>query len=191
MLARSAGARNVLTTVPMIPDYRIIVVTRSCSADRGFTAIRSSNTGGFISLVKFTRRQPRIAFSTLPVMGGVSTLDDVENGMRRFIESGDLSAFDGGSMTQPIGWMPAMEISESANELTLTAELPGMDHKDVDLSMDDGVLNVRGEKVEERKEGEEGKSFYLSERSYGSFQRSFTLPRSVDAGKVTADFTKG
>ena len=53
------------------------------------------------------------------------------------------------------------------------------------------LVRGRGEKLEERKEGEEGTKFYLSERSYGSFQRAFTLPRAVDAAKISAEFVKG
>jgi HSP20 family protein len=131
------------------------------------------------------RRASRVPLPAFP--GAVPTFENLENRMRRFME-GDFAAFDGGDVAT---WMPAMEIAETAAELTLTAELPGMDVKDVDVSVDDGVMVIRGEKTEERKEGEEGKKFYLNERTYGAFERSFTLPRSVDAAKVTAEFTKG
>jgi HSP20 family protein len=64
-----------------------------------------------------------------------------------------------------------------------------MDQKDIDLSVDDGVLSIRGEKTDEREH--EDKKVHLYERSYGSFQRSFTLPSDVDAAKISAEFEKG
>lgn len=144
-----------------------------------------------MSLVKFTHRQPRSLFPTLSALPGFSAFDDVENRMRRFFEKGDIAALDTDLLAQPLGWLPAVEISETKDELTLTAELPGMEQKDIDISVEDSVLMIRGEKFEERKEGEDGKKFYLCERNYGSFQRAFTLPRMVDASKVAADFNKG
>jgi HSP20 family protein len=90
-----------------------------------------------------------------------------------------------------VGWLPSVQIVESKDELTLTAELPGMKESDIDMSIDDGLLTIRGEKTEERKESDEEKKFLLFERSYGSFQRSFALPRTVDVSKITAEFDKG
>jgi len=87
--------------------------------------------------------------------------------------------------------MPATEIIETAEELTLTAELPGMDQKDIDVSVGEGVLTFRGEKLEEKKEVEADKKVYLFERNYGSFERSFALPSTVDIAKITAAFDKG
>ncbi len=78
-----------------------------------------------------------------------------------------------------------------ANELLLTAELPGIDRKDIDISVDDGVLTLRGEKIEEKKEADEEKKYHLFERNYGTFQRSFTLPTGVDPNKISAEFDKG
>ena len=92
---------------------------------------------------------------------------------------------------QPVGWMPAMEIVEDKNTLIVTAELPGLDAKDVDVSVDDGVLTLSGEKQEEKKEGSEDSETYLYERRYGSFRRSFTLPNTVDVDKISAEFDNG
>ena len=71
-----------------------------------------------------------------------------------------------------------------------------MEKKDVDIVVEEGVLTIRGEKLEEKFDDKEGKAedikkFHLVERSYGSFQRAFTLPRTVDATKIVADFNKG
>ncbi len=65
-----------------------------------------------------------------------------------------------------------------------------MDQKDIDISIEDGMVTIRGEKTEERKE-ESDKKVYLYERSYGSFQRSFALPAGIDSSKVSAEFGKG
>jgi HSP20 family protein len=77
----------------------------------------------------------------------------------------------------------------------VTAELPGLDQKDVDVSVEDGLLTIKGEKIQEREEkkerDEEQKKVYLYERSYGSFYRSFALPPAVDAAKVNAVCAKG
>jgi HSP20 family protein len=92
---------------------------------------------------------------------------------------------------QSLGWVPPVEISETPDALVVTAELPGMDAKDVHVALEGDVLTVRGEKSEERTEKDEERQFHLVERSYGSFQRAFALPRSIDADKVTARFDKG
>jgi HSP20 family protein len=71
----------------------------------------------------------------------------------------------------------------------VTAELPGMNEKEIEVVLSDGTLTLKGEKRQEKEQNE--KNFYLSERSYGSFQRSFTLPSGVDREKIAADFAKG
>jgi HSP20 family protein len=88
-------------------------------------------------------------------------------------------------------WLPAVNVEETADELVLTAELPGLTEEDVELEVENNILTLRGEKSEERREGDENKKFHLWERTYGSFQRSFTLPRTVKADSITADFEKG
>jgi HSP20 family protein len=84
---------------------------------------------------------------------------------------------------------PAVEISEDAQAYKITAELPGLEPKDIDVSMSDNMLTLKGEKRAEKEEKD--KNYYLSERSYGSFQRSFSVPDGVDRDKVAADFTQG
>lgn len=145
-----------------------------------------------MALVRFTRRPSRVAFpagttnlSTFP------TFDDLENRMSRFIDRALSEPFGSSVMTESLGWMPAMEIVESPKELTLTAELPGIDEKNIDVSVEDGVITIRGEKEAEKKEDADDKKVYLYERSYGSFFRSFSLPPGVDSSKTTAQFDKG
>lgn len=84
---------------------------------------------------------------------------------------------------------PAVEISEDDKAYKITAELPGLDAKDVDVSMSDHRLVLKGEKHAEKEEKD--KNYYFSERSYGTFQRSFSLPDGIDYDKVAADFAKG
>lgn len=88
-------------------------------------------------------------------------------------------------------WMPAVNVEETADELVLTAELPGLTHENVELEVENNILTLRGEKSEVRQEGDESRKFHLWERSYGSFQRSFTLPRTVSADKISAEFDNG
>jgi HSP20 family protein len=84
---------------------------------------------------------------------------------------------------------PKVNVAETDKALEITAELPGMDDKDVEVSLADGVLTVKGEKKEEKEEKD--KNYYLVERSYGSFQRSFRLPENVNEDKVAAQVSKG
>ena len=93
---------------------------------------------------------------------------------------------------EPTGsWIPAVNVEESADELLLTAELPGMREEDVNIDIENNILTIHGEKREEREEGGEGHRFHVWERRYGSFHRAFTLPRSVDAEAIRADFDGG
>lgn len=84
---------------------------------------------------------------------------------------------------------PKVDVSETEEGYEIEAELPGMDEKDVKVTLGDGMLTIKGEKKAEREEKK--KDYYLSERSYGTVQRSFRLPDSVDADKISAAFSKG
>ena len=85
--------------------------------------------------------------------------------------------------------VPAVDVVEKDKEYRITAELPGMDEKDIELTLSGDMLSIKGEKREEKEQKEEG--YYLSERRYGSFQRSFRVPEGVDTDKVAANFAKG
>ena len=84
---------------------------------------------------------------------------------------------------------PDIDVKESDKAITVTAELPGIDEKDVEVTLRDRVLTLKGEKKTEREEEKE--DLHIRERSYGSFRRSFTLPDTVEEEGVTADFAKG
>ena len=88
-------------------------------------------------------------------------------------------------------WAPPVNVEERDEEILLTAELPGLHEEDIELEVEDNVLTISGAKRDTREEGEEGGRFHLVERTYGSFRRSFTLPRTVDSGNIGADFEGG
>jgi HSP20 family protein len=84
---------------------------------------------------------------------------------------------------------PAIDVVDKGTSFQITAELPGLDEKNVEVTLADGVLTIKGEKSEEKEEKK--KNYYHSERSFGSFERSFDLPDTVDQGKIEASFQKG
>jgi HSP20 family protein len=85
--------------------------------------------------------------------------------------------------------MPAVDVVESEKAYELTAELPGMDEKNIEVKVVNGNLIIKGEKQEEKEE--KNKDYYLHERNFGSFERSFGVPEGVDADKIEASFKKG
>jgi HSP20 family protein len=86
-------------------------------------------------------------------------------------------------------WIPPVDIHETDNELVLKADVPEMDMKDIDVHMENGTLTVRGERKFEEKKKEGG--WHRVERSYGSFERVFTMPDTVDPEGVKADYKNG
>ena len=86
-------------------------------------------------------------------------------------------------------WLPSVDISETEDKLLIKAELPGLEAKDVKVSVSGDILTIKGEKKKEEEEKDE--HHYCVERYYGSFQRSFQLPTSVKEDKVEATFDKG
>ena len=84
-------------------------------------------------------------------------------------------------------WMPAVDVEESEHFFAITAELPGVGKSDVNVTVDENVLTIQGEKKTEN----EDQKRHRVERSYGSFTRSFTLPKGVDADQVQAHYDNG
>ncbi len=84
---------------------------------------------------------------------------------------------------------PAIDLAENEKAYRVTAELPGLEAKNIEVSLSGDTLTIKGEKRQEKEEKEE--SYYLSERSFGSFQRSFSLPAGVDRDKIGAELAKG
>lgn len=103
----------------------------------------------------------------------------------------DMSPFTGGAMEQRgLGdFMPSTDITEDDKQIRVSVELPGMDEKDVQVSLANDELVIRGEKKTETED--KGKDWYRSERSYGSFHRAIALPEGIDSNKADAAFKKG
>ena len=90
---------------------------------------------------------------------------------------------------RPSAFVPTFEVKETADAFVVRADLPGVKESDLDISLHNGVLSISGARQgEERKEGE---SYYLYERQYGSFSRSFSLPEAADGERVEADLDAG
>ncbi|MFN5405480.1 Hsp20/alpha crystallin family protein [Bradyrhizobium sp.] len=85
--------------------------------------------------------------------------------------------------------MPSVDVSESDKEIEVTAELPGIDEKDIDISLAEGVLTIRGEKKSEVEKKE--KDYYLQERTFGSIERVVPLPDTIDLDSANATFKNG
>lgn len=94
---------------------------------------------------------------------------------------------NGGTITS--AWVPACDITEDADGVKIVAEVPGVRAEDVKLSLENNILTIRGEKRQEQ-DGKSGQ-VHRYERSYGSFERSFALPNSVDAEKIQASYQDG
>ena len=84
---------------------------------------------------------------------------------------------------------PKVDVLESDKEITVSAELPGMDEKEIEVSLTREALTIRGEKKVEKED--KGRDYYRMERSYGSFSRTVPLPEEIDQDKVAAEFKKG
>ena len=86
-------------------------------------------------------------------------------------------------------WLPSLDVSETKDEYVVKAEIPGIDPKDIDISLSDGMLTIKGEKKQEKEEKEE--NYHLVERSYGTFTRSIQLSGEVQAEKIKAEYKNG
>jgi len=84
---------------------------------------------------------------------------------------------------------PAVDIVEKEKAYEITAELPGLDEKDIEVKLSDGSVTIKGAKKEEREE--KSKNYHLHERHFGSFERHFSVPAGVDAEKIEAKFNQG
>lgn len=111
-------------------------------------------------------------------------LEDVNDLMNRFFTRPN---YEG----RASDWMPPVNVVEHTDALELTAELPGMAAENVEIDYENDVLTIRGEKTEERTEGDDKRRYHVWERRSGSFQRSFTLPRAIDPAGITASFANG
>ena len=88
-------------------------------------------------------------------------------------------------------WNPPVDIVESKDKILVKADMPGLDKDGFKISVEDNVLTIQGEKKMEYEEGDKEHNYHRVERVYGTFSRSFTLPVTVDTGKVTAKYRNG
>lgn len=109
-------------------------------------------------------------------------------GLRREIDRLFESTVGGPTGTR---WSPAVDVREDDKGIDLDIELPGIRPQDVDISVENGILTVSGEKRSERNEEEREGRYHMVERTYGSFFRSFQLPQGVDESQISADFNNG
>jgi HSP20 family protein len=129
-----------------------------------------------MALVRYT---PRSNFTSWPDVGLFS------NRLSRVL--GDVW-----DTTAPTGvWIPAVNVEEAADELLLTAELPGMREEDINVDIESNILTIRGEKREAREEADEERRYHVRERLHGRFHRRFTLPWSVESEAIQAGFDAG
>lgn len=113
------------------------------------------------------------------------------NGMNRFFNEFADGPFGqtGEEASACSNWNPAVNILEKEDNILITADLPGLKATDVDVSIENSVLTLKGERTFE--EAAEGETYHRLERSYGSFERSFKVPNSVDPKKIEAKFING
>jgi HSP20 family protein len=128
----------------------------------------------------------------LPDLFGRASGPDMFSSLQREIDR-VFSDFSRGVPAMPDIGRSAMSfkvnVAETDGAVEVTAEIPGVESKDIDVQLRDGVLTIKGEKKIEK--DEKDKDFHVVERSYGMFERSFTVPADVDATKVGASFDKG
>ena len=122
--------------------------------------------------------------------GEISPFRDFER-MRRDMDRLWGSFFERGTLRGEDGreWLPSLDVAETKNEIVVKAEVPGLEPKDIDISLSDGVLTIKGEKKQEKEEKEE--NYHLIERSFGSFFRSIRLPNEVQSDKINASYKNG
>ncbi|MFC1639961.1 Hsp20/alpha crystallin family protein [Gemmatimonadota bacterium] len=110
--------------------------------------------------------------------------NDVFGRFDRVFDSNDGNRFS-------LAWSPVTDVREDEDGLHVTVELPGMSTDDVSVSLENGILSISGEKKQQTEQENAESNHHLVERRYGSFERTFRLPRSVDSDKVKAKFADG
>ena len=116
-------------------------------------------------------------------------LEDVSNRLNRVFGRSLARIEPGHDMLAMADWAPSVDVSETDKEYLVKAEIPGVNKDDVKVTVQDGMLTIRGERKMEKEE--KGKKFHRIERSYGSFMRSFRVPEDADETKVKAEFKDG
>src|SRR5574337_194029 len=116
-------------------------------------------------------------------------LEEVSDRLNRMFARPAAARTNGKETLIVADWTPSVDISETEGEYQIKAEIPDVKKEDVKVTLEDGVLTIQGERKQEKEE--KGKKYHRIERSYGRFVRSFTLPDTVDEGKVRAEYADG
>jgi HSP20 family protein len=114
---------------------------------------------------------------------------EMEDFFDRYSKALSWSRLGGSEIMTGGDWAPRVDIAETEKEFIIKAEVPEVKKEEVKISVDNGILSIRGERKQEKEE--KGKKFHRVERYYGSFTRSFTLPDNVDETKIEASFKDG
>lgn len=116
-------------------------------------------------------------------------LEDVSSRLNRIFARPSLRTGPDNDMLAVADWMPSVDISETDTEYLVKGEIPGVKKEDVTVTIQDGMLTIKGERKQEKEE--KGKKFHRVECSYGNFQRSFRVPEDADENGVKAEFKDG
>jgi HSP20 family protein len=117
----------------------------------------------------------------------LAELSGMKNRLNRLFDQDDFWIND--AYAGAMEWMPAVDIVETDRDITIKAELPGVEPKDVAISLENNVLTLKGQRESAKEVQKE--NYYRMERATGAFSRSFAIPVSIDGDKVTADFKNG
>jgi len=116
-------------------------------------------------------------------------IEKVRSEMDRLVDTFLFGVPQRGDFWEEIEWLPAVDVAETKNEIVVNVEIPGMDPKEFDISLKGGTLTIKGEKKQEKVEGEE--NYHLVERRYGTFTRSILLPQEVESDRISAAYKNG
>ena len=116
-------------------------------------------------------------------------LEEMEHRLATYLSRPAVRTEEGKEAMTVAEWSPLVDITEDDKECLIKADLPEVKKEDVKLTVQDDVMNISGERKYEKEE--KGKKYHLTERAYGSFMRSFTLPEDADGSKVGAEYKEG
>jgi HSP20 family protein len=119
-----------------------------------------------------------------------SSFSPLSREMSRLLEEFSRSLGGVGALTTA-GLSPSIDVTEADKEIEITAELPGLERQDVEISLEDNVLTIRGEKKMPAHTDDRNKNYHITERSYGIFYRAFQLPVGIDPASVEATISNG
>jgi HSP20 family protein len=166
----------------------------------GASEILLCPTGGFV-MAEATKLPVKTEKTSMQPLHALRPFESLRREVDRLFEdfSGGVwrppfgrSLFDIGPFRRveaAFGAVPAVDVTETDKSYEITVDLPGMEEKNIDVKFANGILTIKGERQDEKEEKK--KDYYVQERSFGSFERSFQVPDNVDTDKIDASFKKG